>query len=56
MSLCNTTYGDASVLSGHLHLNMGILYEDREDYNEAYDWFVKCGKIWEKVSAIQACH
>ena len=49
ITICNTTYGEASVLSGRLHRNMGILFEDRKDYNEAYDWFVKGGKIREKV-------
>ena len=56
ITLCNATYGDASVLSGGLHYNMGVLYHDRNDYNEAYDWFVKCVKIREKVSTIHLCH
>ena len=56
ITLCNATYGDVSVLSGDLHYNMGILYEDRDDYNEAYDWYVKSGKIHEKVGTIQRCH
>ena len=49
ITICNTTYGEVSVLSGRLHRNIGILFEDRKDYNEAYDWFVKGGKIREKV-------
>ena len=56
ITLCNATYGEVSVLSGRLHNNMAILYDDRDDYNEAYDWYVKSGKIREKVGTIQRCH
>ena len=35
---------------------MAILYQDRRDYNEAYDWYVKCANIREKVGTIQRYH
>ncbi|XP_072016146.1 uncharacterized protein [Amphiura filiformis] len=49
LNLCKEAYGDCSVLSGRLHWNMYVLYEDREEYHEAYKWLVKSRDIYQKV-------
>ncbi|XP_072027470.1 uncharacterized protein [Amphiura filiformis] len=47
--LCVEAYGECSVLTSRLNTNIGIMYEDRGDYHEAFKWFVKWGATCEKV-------
>ena len=49
LELCLKSYGESSVLSGRLHWNMFVLYEERGEYQEAHTWLVKCKEIREKV-------
>ncbi|PIK46898.1 hypothetical protein BSL78_16245 [Apostichopus japonicus] len=49
LELCLQAYGENSVLTTRIYLNTGICYEDRREYEEAYDWFVKWQDVCEEV-------
>ena len=49
LDLCLQAYGENSVLTSRLYLNIGIMYEDRRDFKEAYGWFVKWQGVCEQV-------
>ena len=42
--LCVKTYGEKHMLMLRLLINIGILYENNQDYQRAYDQFVKWHK------------
>ena len=50
--LCQKAYGDKHLLACRLYLNIGILYEDNRDFQEAYDYFVKWHDCSMNVSLI----
>eukprot|EP00794_Sanderia_malayensis_P017020 gene17020-18734_t len=47
--LCRKAYGDNHLLACRLYLNIGILYEDNRDFEEAYDYFVSWNECCLKV-------
>lgn len=49
LDLCLQAYGEYCVLTSRLYLNIGIMYEDRRDYKEAYHWFIKWQDVCEEV-------
>ncbi|XP_071952526.1 telomerase protein component 1-like [Antedon mediterranea] len=49
LELCLQAYGENSVLTSRLYLNIGILHEDNRRYYDAYDWFIKWQKVSEEV-------
>ncbi|XP_071495043.1 telomerase protein component 1-like [Diadema antillarum] len=49
LDLCLQAYGEFSVLTTRLYLNIGIMYEDRREYREAYKWFIKWQDVCEEV-------
>ena len=49
LQLCLQVYGECSVLTRRLNLNIGVMYEARHDTYAAYTWFVKAEEISEKV-------
>ena len=51
--LCVEAFGECSVLTSRLNLNIGIMYEDRRDFYEAYKWFVKWEQTCEKVKNVK---
>ena len=53
--LCNKAYGEKHLLACRLHLNIGILYEDNRDFEEAYDCFVKWNECCLVVSLLDGC-
>ena len=48
MEICRQVYGEDSLLSSRLYINIGIVYEDNNDYVKAYEFFRK----WATVSEI----
>ena len=52
--LCMKAYGEKHLLACRLYLNIGILYEDNRDYQEAYDYFVRWNDCCMNVSLILA--
>ncbi|XP_072022265.1 uncharacterized protein [Amphiura filiformis] len=49
MEIGNEAYGEVSSLSCNLYYNIALLYQDRQQYYEAYGWFVKCKAIHDKI-------
>ncbi len=49
LELCQQAYGEFSVLSSRLLLNIGIMYEDKRDYDEAYNFYIKWQDVCEQV-------
>nr|XP_054764277.1 telomerase protein component 1-like isoform X2 [Lytechinus pictus] len=49
LDLCLQAYGEFCVLTSRLYLNIGIMYEDRRSYREAYHWFIKWQDVCEEV-------
>ena len=49
LDLCLQAYGEFCVLTSRLYLNIGIMYEDRRDYREAFHWFIKWQDVCEEV-------
>ena len=45
-------YGECSILTSRINFNIGTMYEDRQEYYEAYNWFVEAGETYEKVCCI----
>ena len=43
--MCLQAYGEYSVLTSRIYLNIGIMYEDKRNYNKAYDYFIR----WQDV-------
>ena len=48
MEICMQVYGEHSLLTSRLYINIGIVYEDNKDYVKAYECFCK----WAEVSEI----
>ena len=48
--MCLQAYGEFSVLTSRIYLNIGIMYEDKRDYFKAYDYFIK----WQDV-CVEVC-
>ena len=49
MDICRQVYGENHILMSRLYINIGIVYEDNNDYNKAYDYFLQWAKVSEEV-------
>jgi len=49
MELCHQVYGEESLLSSRLYINIGIVYEDNNDYVKAFEYFRKWAETSEAV-------
>ena len=47
--ICCQVYGEVSLLASRLYINIGIVYEDNEDFVKAFDFFKKWANVSEKV-------
>ena len=50
LELCLKAYGEGHMLYVRLCLNIGILYEDDRQFQEAYDYFIRWDKACMEVS------
>lgn len=48
MEICQQVYGEHSLLTSRLYINIGIVHEDNNDYVKAFEYFRK----WASVSEI----
>lgn len=42
-------YGEYHILTSRLYINMGIVYEDNNDYKKAYEFFKKWARVSEEI-------
>ena len=49
MEICRQVYGDYSLLTSRLYINIGIVYEDNNDFVRAFEYFKKWGRVSEMV-------
>ena len=49
MDICLQVYGEKSLLTSRLYINIGIVWEDNKDYVKAYDYFCKWCSVSEHV-------
>ena len=49
MEICKQVYGEFSLLTSRLYINIGIVHEDNNDYVKAYEYFQKWGRVSEVV-------
>lgn len=48
MEICKQVFGEYSLLTSRLYINIGIVHEDNSDYVKAYEYFKK----WARVSDV----
>lgn len=49
MEICLQVYGEKSLLTSRLYINIGIVWEDNKDYVKAYEYFCKWCVVSEAV-------
>ncbi|XP_067678320.1 TPR repeat-containing protein DDB_G0287407-like [Haliotis asinina] len=49
MDLCMQMYGEFHILTSRLYINIGIVYEDNNDYKKAYEYFKKWARVSEEI-------
>ncbi|ELT92606.1 hypothetical protein CAPTEDRAFT_221726 [Capitella teleta] len=49
MDICRQVYGDHSLLTSRLYINIGIVYEDNQNFVLAFDYFKKWARVSEMV-------
>ncbi|KAK6179484.1 hypothetical protein SNE40_011834 [Patella caerulea] len=49
MDLCMQMYGEYHILTSRLYINIGIVYEDNNNYNKAYEYFKKWARVSEEI-------
>ncbi|XP_033641295.1 telomerase protein component 1-like [Asterias rubens] len=49
LDMCLQAYGENSVLSSRLFLNIGIFHEDNRNYRKACEWFIRWHRCSEEV-------
>lgn len=47
--LCMQMYGEYHILTSRLYINIGIVYEDNNDYKKAYEYFKKWARVSEEI-------
>ena len=52
LDMCLQAYGENSVLSSRLFLNIGIFHEDNRQYRTACEWFMRWHKCSEEVEIV----
>ena len=45
MEICKQVYGEFSLLTSRLFINIGIVYEDQNDYVKAFEYFKKWAQV-----------
>ncbi|XP_025109541.1 telomerase protein component 1-like [Pomacea canaliculata] len=49
MELCMQMYGEYHILTSRLYINIGIVYEDNNDYRKAYAYFKRWARVSEEI-------
>ena len=49
MDLCMQMYGEYHILTSRLYINIGIVYEDTNNYKKAYEYFKKWAIVSEEI-------
>ncbi|WAR23724.1 Y7407-like protein [Mya arenaria] len=49
MDLVMQMYGEYHILTSRLYINIGIVYEDNNDFNKAYEYFKKWARVSEEI-------
>ena len=49
MEMCLQVYGEQSLLTSRLYINIGIVYEDNKNFVKAYDFFKKWATVSQSV-------
>lgn len=49
MELCLQVYGEQSLLTSRLYINIGIVYEDNKNFVKAYEYFKKWATVSQAV-------
>ncbi|XP_045158536.2 TPR repeat-containing protein DDB_G0287407-like isoform X2 [Mercenaria mercenaria] len=49
MDLCMQMYGEYHILTSRLYINIGIVYEDNNNYKKAYEYFKKWARVSEEI-------
>lgn len=49
MELCMQMYGEFHILTSRLYINIGIVYEDNNDYRKAYTYFKRWALVSEEI-------
>ncbi|KAK7100982.1 hypothetical protein V1264_023836 [Littorina saxatilis] len=49
MELCMQMYGEYHILTSRLYINIGIVYEDNNDYRKAYSYFKRWARVSEEI-------
>lgn len=47
--LCLQVYGECSLLMSRLYINIGIVYEDNNDYVKAFNYFMRWARVSEMI-------
>ncbi|XP_048761079.1 uncharacterized protein LOC125670136 [Ostrea edulis] len=47
--LCMQMYGEYHILTSRLYINIGIVYEDNNDFKKAYEYFKKWARVSEEI-------
>ncbi|KAK3090415.1 hypothetical protein FSP39_011663 [Pinctada imbricata] len=47
--LCMQMYGEYHILTSRLYINIGIVYEDNNEYKKAYEYFKKWARVSEEI-------
>ena len=47
--LCMQMYGEYHILTSRLYINIGIVYEDNNQYKKAYEYFKKWARVSEEI-------
>lgn len=49
MDLCMQMYGEYHILTSRLYINIGIVYEDNNNFKKAYEYFKKWARVSEEI-------
>ena len=49
LDICLEVYGEYSILTSRIYINVGIVHEDNHDFIKAYDYFLKWAHVNESV-------
>ena len=47
--MCLQVYGECSLLISRLYINIGIVYEDNNDYVKAFNYFIRWARVSEMI-------
>lgn len=49
MDICIQMYGEYHILTSRLYINIGIVYEDNNNFKKAYEYFKKWARVSEEI-------